>query len=122
MHVQADNPLLTPEQADAKDRDALDWVVGDARGRRVLRAVLRWAGIEETGATEGIERMAFDAGRRMVGGMLRAQLRKHAPEGWVAMEAEHVQELALQVAHEAREEERKRAAQGTPAPTEDPFR
>lgn len=100
LQVQTERPE-SPEQAEAQARLDYRWALGDQRGRRILRAMLRWSGVEDTGPVAGIEQMAFAAGARMVGNMLRAQLRKHAPEGWVQLEAEYVQELV----HQARQEQ-----------------
>jgi hypothetical protein len=52
--------------------------------------------------------MAFDAGRRFVGNMLRETLQKHDPEGWLRFEGEYLRErheaarLAAKAAAEAK--------------------
>lgn len=94
--MQTENPQLTVEQAEAQARLDYRWVLEDERGRRVLRAVLRWSGIEDTGPVAGIEALAAAAGSRMVGNILKAQIRKHDPEGWIRLETEFVRDLCAQ--------------------------
>lgn len=103
--VQNANPKLTLEQAEAQARNDYRWLLEDPRGRRIARAVLRWSQNDETGPTSGEGAMAFAAGARMVGNMLKAQLRKHNPEGWVQLEAEFVRELAEMAREDAERQE-----------------
>lgn len=91
--VQSEDPQLTQEQLEAQARSDYRWLMEDPRGRRVARTVLRWSGIDDTGSIEGEAAMAFDAGKRVIGNLLKAQIRKHNPEGWVQLESEHVREL-----------------------------
>lgn len=118
--MQEPNPRLTAEQLEAQSRLDYAWLIDDQRGRRIARAILRWSGLEETGPQQGAEAMAYATGARMVGALLRAQIRKYHPEGWVRMESEHTQELvALARAEDERrealrQEAQKHMDQGTP--------
>jgi hypothetical protein len=101
-----------PKQAEAQAKLDYRWLLEDPRGRRIVRDWLRWSGVEDTGPVEGIEAMACAAGRRMVGNLLRATLRKHDPEGWVRLEAEHVQELVLLAERQAKSDDRRAEEDG----------
>lgn len=93
MHVQTPNPALTDEQREAQMRSDLRWWLTDQAGRRIARMIHRWSGCDETGPLGGIEHMAEATGRRQIGNLLKATIRKYVPELWLAMESEHVQEL-----------------------------
>ena len=112
--MQTGNPQLTDEQAEARARLDYSWLLADPRGRRLLRSVLRWSGIDDTGPVQGIELMAYAAGARMVGNMLKAQIRKHDPEGWVQLEAEYTRELVLQASQAVEEEKRAKGEEPNP--------
>lgn len=112
VHVQIPNPDLTDEQREAQTRADLDWWLSDQRGRRLARTLVRWSGIDDTGPLNGIEQMAEATGRRQIGNLLKAQIRKHVPELWILLETEHVQELV----HIARVTEQRRRAADTDTP------
>jgi hypothetical protein len=95
VHVQTVNDLLTPDQLAAQAEDDFRWLLDDERGQRIARTLLCWTGVEEAGPVAGVEAMAFAAGSRAVGVMLKKALRQHHPEGWVHMEAELAKETAL---------------------------
>lgn len=100
MHVQNERPQSIAE-SEAQARGDFRWLLDDPRGRRIVRSILRWSQIDETGPTSGIEQMAYATGARMVGNLLKASIIKHGPESWIKLEAEHVQELAAAARKEA---------------------
>lgn len=102
MQVQNERPQSVTE-AEAQACGDYRWLLDDSRGRRLARAVLRWSGITDTGPTKGTEEMAFAAGSRMVGNLLKAQIIKFAPEAWLRLEGEHVQELAAAARREVQQ-------------------
>lgn len=71
----------------ALDGMAWRWLLSDQCGYRDVEHILDWSQCEHTGPLSGRDAMAVATGKRMVGNMLRAQLKKHNPEGWMAFEA-----------------------------------
>lgn len=115
--MQTENPQLTQEQAEAQAALDWQWLLGDPRGQRIARTILRWSQCDATGPIDGIERMAVATGARMVGNLLKAQLRKHAEELWVRLEADYTRELNQHARAEAEREKRLRdAAPKEPTP------
>ena len=94
------------QQAEADDREAYTFGLADKRVRRILKAVLRWSGIDGPGAPGPTEQMAYTAGLRQVGYLLVCQLRAHDPAGFDSLQAEINEDIREQI----RESERQRAA------------
>lgn len=105
LHVTTEQRPLTPEesQEQANARIAWDWVLGDLRGRRVLARILDWCGVHRTGYVAGVEEMAGDAGKRLIGNLLIAQILTHQPEVWIQMERDRVERLTFATIRHASE-------------------
>lgn len=66
--------------SEARDRDAVRWLMGDARGRRFVRKLIDGAGTLGQSFTADPLLSAFNEGRRSVGLRLIDEVRQHAPE------------------------------------------
>lgn len=66
----------------------LQWLMGDARGRRLMWAWLGAAGIYRTSFT-GDSKTFFREGMRNMGLMLQSQVMEHCPERFAEMMLEH---------------------------------
>jgi len=95
LHVQVAHPTETDEQAEARARARYRYLTEDARGREVVRDILRWCRTETAGPIGGEAEMAADLALKALGLMLVQTIRKHDSEGWVRIEAEHTQEIVL---------------------------
>ena len=93
--MQFDPLSISAEESTAKSREAYQWMLDDPRGRRVLRQLLKFAGLDEPGSVADLGRMACDVGRRSVGVYLRERCEFLHPQGWLRFEAEHLQERQL---------------------------
>jgi hypothetical protein len=71
--------------------DDINWLMADARGRRLMRQWLAFCGVDQTSFT-GDSKTFFREGGRNVGLMLKGQLVEHALEGYFTMLREHAQE------------------------------
>jgi hypothetical protein len=88
---------MTPEQAEARTALDIEWLLGDERGRRIARTLVRWSGLGDTGPLEGVEAMARATGARQLGNVFARLLEKHCPEGWLACVREEIQDRAEQM-------------------------
>lgn len=108
---------MTSEQLEEQARADWQWLLEDERGRRVARTLRRWSLIDDVPPSGPIEHLARQNGMREVGWRLMGALRTAAPDGWLQLEAEHLQELeylrTLRLQEEAKSA-RDTAAQGTP--------
>jgi hypothetical protein len=68
--------------------DALRWLMGDARGRRVAWDLLGRAGVFRSSMAPSPELTAFNEGRRDIGLALLADVMRLCPERYAAMQAE----------------------------------
>jgi len=71
--------------------DDINWLMADARGRRLMRQWLAFCGVDQTSFT-GDSKTFFREGARNVGLMLKGQLVEYAMEGYFQMLREHAQE------------------------------
>jgi hypothetical protein len=79
--------------AEAQARLDYRWLLDDQRGRRLARLLLVWSAIEDPYQVGGASDVtAFVDGKRSVGWMLRHEMRRHYPEGWLLLETEHLHE------------------------------
>lgn len=89
----------TPAELAARQaREAWGFVLGDVRGRRVIRDVLRRCLVlpGEAQARMGTaEALNFDAGKRSIGELIVTDLLAVNPEIWALMENERAQDAAL---------------------------
>ena len=109
--MQVEPAGRTEQQTEALAGEAYRWLLDDERGRYIARRVLQWAGIEDTGPVSDVTAMAVATGRRMVGNLFRAQLRKHHPEGCVRFEAQWIEELNREALRAAAKAEAEKAEQ-----------
>ena len=65
------------------ERDDLVWLMGEARGRRVLTRVLERAGVNRTSFNSDSSVMAFSEGRRDMGLWLQAGLIDASFDGYL---------------------------------------
>ena len=104
------NPTDTRAQAQRKQANAvmdrakrqelsddINWLMGDARGRRLMRQWLAFCGVDQTSFT-GDSKTFFREGARNVGLMLKGQLVEHALEGYFTMLREHAKDAEEEAA------------------------
>lgn len=77
----------------SQQAEDIQWLMSDARGRRLMWSWLEFCGVRRTAMT-GNSQTFFNLGVQNVGLMLEANIMEHAPEAW------------LQMANEAREKRR----------------
>lgn len=81
---------LAKAKADAIDNanmaecDDWRWLMGDARGRRIVRGLLDLTGVYRTSFT-GNSTTFFNEGQRNVGLVLVDRVHRHAPESYTVM-------------------------------------
>lgn len=103
----------TAEQAEAYAREAYRWLLGDPRGRYVLRELLLFSGVEEAPPETG-EQALVAIGSRKVGHFLHGRMRYHDPEGWLHFEGEYLHEQHERMKADAAADKAKAAAQPPP--------
>lgn len=108
--VQIDLPSVTEDRAEALHRESWQWLLGDARGRRILRDVLNTSGIDNAPTVGAIEVMAGEAGTRQLGAYVRQRAQRFDPEGWLRFEIEYLQEA--QLAYQAQQRKTAEALEG----------
>lgn len=72
-------------------RADVQWLMGDARGRRLMRRWLAFCGVDRVPFT-GDSKTFFRCGEQNVGLMLKAQATEHAIEDYFQMLREHLEE------------------------------
>ncbi len=77
--------------------DDINWLMADARGRRLMRQWLAFCGVDQTSFT-GDSKTFFREGARNVGLMLKAQVVEHAMDGYFAMLREHAEDAKADAA------------------------
>ena len=77
--------------------DDINWLMADARGRRLMRQWLAFCGVDQTSFT-GDSKTFFREGARNVGLMLKAQLTEYAMEGYFQMLREHAEDAKADAA------------------------
>lgn len=77
--------------------DDINWLMADARGRRLMRQWLAFCGVDQTPFT-GDSKTFFKAGAQNVGIMLKSQLTEYAMEGYFQMLREHLEDAKADAA------------------------
>jgi len=97
--VQIELPTTSPKEAERRDAQAYQFVLGDDRGLRVLRQILRFCGLDDAGPVTPDEALVA-TGRRQVGHYIRQRCRYLDKDGWKRFEAQFLDEehLAMVVA------------------------
>lgn len=71
--------------ASAQQAEDVQWLMGDARGRRLMWSWLEFCGVRRTPFAGNNDQTNFKAGVHNVGLMLEANIMEHAPEAWLQM-------------------------------------
>ena len=80
--------------------DDINWLMADARGRRLMRQWLGFCGVDQTSFT-GDSKTFFREGARNVGLMLKGQIVEYAMEGYFQMLREHAEDAKADAAMRA---------------------
>lgn len=70
--------------AQEQQREDVQWLMSDPRGRRLMWSWLEFCGVRRTAMT-GNSQTFFNLGVQNVGLMLEANIDEHAPEQWLTM-------------------------------------
>lgn len=64
---------------------AVQWMMADKRGRKLMRAILAWCKAHATNPPAPLEHMAFVAGQKDIGVRLTALLLQHDTDAYLQM-------------------------------------
>lgn len=73
-------------------REAWQWLLASETGRWIARTWLRWSLVDQVSPGGDVAAMAEYRGRQMLGHLLRAQLAKHDPAGFLRLLEESMRE------------------------------
>lgn len=93
--VQIELPSVKQGEAESRDVQSFQWLLADARGRRIARQMLRYCQVDVRLDAAAGETLAFGAGLRNGGQYLRERMRYLDPEGYLRFEAEFLEEEKL---------------------------
>lgn len=90
LHPEAADRRKDAAARDASDKEDVQWVMGNARGRRFLARLLADAGVFRSSMADAAERIAFNEGQRNAGLRLLSILTSAAPDEYLIMEKERI--------------------------------
>lgn len=88
LSAEADRDDERAKTADQlKEQEARDWrfLLGDARGRRIVWGLLEKAGVFRVSFSSDALQMAFNEGNRNLGLVIQAKMLEHAPRAYLEM-------------------------------------